>query len=52
MDFRHIIQRKNVDYTDLSLMNMKNDPKYLNFGNVATYPIHIWAATYVLQKTE
>lgn len=46
----NIIIRRNVDYNDLSLMNMKSDPQYINYGNIPLYPIHIWTATYLLQK--
>ena len=49
-DFRNIIKRRNVDYNDLSLINMKNDPKHIPYKNIPTLPIHIWTTTYLLQK--
>jgi SAM-dependent methyltransferase len=51
-DYTHIIPRRNVDYTELSLLNMKNDPKSIPYNNVPTYPIHLWTATYILQKDQ
>ena len=51
-DHDNIIIRKNLDYNDLSLMNMKSDPAHIPYKNIPTYPIHIWTATYLLKKTE
>lgn len=48
--FDNIVIRKNVDYNDLSLMNMKSDPKHIPYNNIPTFPIHIWTATYLLKK--
>jgi SAM-dependent methyltransferase len=49
-DYDNIIPRKNVDYNNLSLINMKSDPTKIPYKNIPTYPIHIWTATYLLQK--
>lgn len=49
-DFRNIIKRRNVNYNDLSLINMKNDPKHIPYKTIPTLPIHIWTGTYLLQK--
>lgn len=51
-DRSNIVIRKNVDYNNLSLMNMKSDPHHIPYKNIPTYPIHIWTATYLLQKVE
>ena len=29
---------------------MKSDPQHIPYKNIPTYPIHIWTATYLLQK--
>lgn len=50
-DFVNIVKRKNVNYNDLSLLNMKSDPTSIPYKNIPIYPIHIWTATYLLQKT-
>ncbi len=49
-DYCNIIKRKNIDYRDLSLMNMKSDPKYIGYKNIPSYPIFIWTSTYLLKK--
>ena len=50
VDRENIIPRRNVDYNDLSLMNMKNDPGLIPYGNIPSYPIHLWTSTYILKK--
>jgi SAM-dependent methyltransferase len=49
-DFTDICKRKHVDYNDLSLMNMKADPQCIPYKNIPSLGIHIWTATYLLQK--
>jgi SAM-dependent methyltransferase len=49
-DYNNIQKRKNVNYNDLSLINMKSDPSQIPYKNIPIYPIHIWTATYLLQK--
>lgn len=49
-DYNNIIDRKEIDFNDLSLINMKNDPTKIPYGNISTYPIHLWTSTYILKK--
>lgn len=49
-NYEHLIPRRNVDYSDLSLMNMKNDPSSIPYKNIPKYPIYIWTGIFVLQK--
>lgn len=50
--YENMVPRKNMDYTDLSLMNMKNDPSSIPYHNIPHYPIYIWTGIFVLQKNE
>lgn len=50
INYDNLIPRKNVNYNDLSLMNMKNDPSSIPYKNIPRYPIYIWTGIFVLQK--
>jgi SAM-dependent methyltransferase len=50
LDHDNLLPRKNVDYNDLSLMNMKTNPSCISYHNVPILPIHIWTGIFVLQK--
>jgi len=47
----NIIPRKYIDYNNLSLMNMKNTPSSIQYGNIPRLNINLWTATYVLRKS-
>lgn len=49
-NFDNLMPRKNMDYSDLSLLNMKTDPKCISYHNVPILPIHLWTGIFVLQK--
>lgn len=51
-DLNGVCKRKNLNYKDLSLMNMKADPQHVPYKNIPRYGIHIWTATYLLQKNQ
>lgn len=45
-----LVPRRNVDYSDLSLLNMKYDPASVGYNNVPVLPIHIWTATFAFRR--
>ena len=49
-DYKNIIPRTNINYNNLSLINMIYDPDSIPYGNIPSYPISIWPTTFLLIK--
>lgn len=45
-----LVPRRNVDYSNLSGLNMKYDPASVGYNNVPILPIHIWPATFAFRR--
>lgn len=46
----NVVTRKAFDFNDLSLLNLHYDPKSVNYGNIPILPIHLWVATFIMEK--
>jgi len=50
MDHSGLCGKTHINYDDLSLIHMKYDPMQVRWGNIPSMKIHLWVATFVLQK--